>query len=92
MTSWFDAGVYTKHLNNISYILCFLNFHSDRNPDPSKRTPFKELIFELLQPEDIILQVPETDMNTHKLAGIIGGPLEAGENMYQELQTKYLQK
>ena len=63
--------------------------HSRRNPVTHLRTQFKTLIFELLEPETKILQIPDEAIATHKLAGVLGGPLEAGEKMYLDLQSKY---
>ncbi len=77
---------YYTVLNKIIYS----QFTRFRNPEPSQRTQFKALIFELLEPETKILHFPEEDASSHQLAEIIGGPLEAGENMYLDLQTKYI--
>ena len=60
-----------------------------RNPVAHLRTPFKALIFELLETETKILHIPEEAIATHKLACVLGGPLEAGEKMYLDLQSKY---
>lgn len=40
----------------------------------------------------MVLYIPPEEATTHKLAGILGGPLEAGEGMYKELQWKYFEE
>ena len=37
----------------------------------------------------MVLNIPEEDSSTNPLAGVLGAPLEAGENMYSELQKRY---
>ena len=44
----------------------------------------------LSQDQTFVLQVPEEAASTHPQAAILGAPLEAGENMYIELQKSYL--
>ena len=36
-----------------------------------------------------VLSFPQEVLNTHHLAGVLGSPLEAGENMYGDLQGRY---
>ena len=43
----------------------------------------------LSQDQDIVLCVPEEAASTHPQAAVLGAPLEAGENMYIELQRSY---
>ena len=38
-----------------------------------------------------MLSIPPKALDTHHLTGIIGSPLEAGENMYIDLRDKYLE-
>ena len=60
-----------------------------RNPEPQARPSFKDILLELHDQEDVVLKIPESDANSHKLANCVGGPLEAGEKMYTDLQLKY---
>ena len=38
-----------------------------------------------------ILSIPREALNTHHLAGVLSSPLEAGENMYRDLQGRYVE-
>ena len=42
-----------------------------------------------MEPESMVLAIPEDDLDTHQLAGVLGAPMEAGEKMYRDLQCKY---
>ena len=44
----------------------------------------------LLSGESKVLDIPAEDALTHKLAGLLGAPMSAGEDMYVDLQKKYL--
>ena len=35
------------------------------------------------------MAIPQEDLDTHQLAGVLGAKLEAGERMYTDLQFKY---
>ncbi len=39
--------------------------------------------------ERMLLGIPKKDFSTHPMAGVLGAPLEAGENMYTRLQKRY---
>ena len=43
----------------------------------------------LVGSEKMVLNIPEEDSSTNPLAGVLGAPLEAGENMYSELHQRY---
>ena len=60
-----------------------------RNPEAQARPSFKDILLELHGQEDVVLKIPESDADTHKLANRVGGPLEAGKKMYTDLQWKY---
>ena len=65
-------------------------FIDNRHPEAQARPTFKDILLQLLSLEgDAALKVPEEDSATHKLASLIGGPLEAGEKLYTDLQWKY---
>lgn len=39
-----------------------------------------------------MMLIPEGDLSTHKHAGVLGASLEAGLEMYKDLQKTYLKK
>ena len=61
-----------------------------RNPIAASRPSFREIFLSLLDTPEDVLSIPPEALDTHHLAGIIGSPLEAGENMYIDLRDKYL--
>ena len=66
---------------------CFLSQH--RSPVASNRPGFREILLSLLgNPEDM-LSIPQEALDAHPLAGLLGSPLEAGENMYPDLHNQY---
>ena len=42
-----------------------------------------------MENEHVVLRVPENDASTNKTAVVLGGPLEAGKDMYPDLQERY---
>ena len=60
-----------------------------RNPVAASRPGFREIFLSLLNTPENVLSIPPKALDTHHLAGIIGSPLEAGENMYIDLRDKY---
>jgi hypothetical protein len=54
-----------------------------------QRPSFRELLLSLLSNPRVVLSIPREALNTHNLAGVLGSPLEAGANMYRDLQNKY---
>ena len=60
-----------------------------RHPKPLSRPSFKDIINSLLGDESQVLQIPIRDASTHEAAIILGGPLEAGNYLYRDLQTEY---
>ena len=61
-----------------------------RNADKSGRPQFREIVETLSQPEHLLLHVPEEVTRGHPQASILGAPLEAGRDLYIELQNTYL--
>ena len=53
------------------------------------RPSFRELFLALTGDISQVLLIPQTDGEIHPLAGVLGSPLEAGKNMYKDLQNKY---
>ena len=62
-----------------------------RNPTRSERPNFRSIHLRLLENEQDVLSIPQEALDTHQLAGVLGSPLKAGERMYEDLQTKYIE-
>ena len=73
------------------YILSlhFFFFFFCRNPETHSRPKFGDIVQSLRQPKEIVLVISDEAHLTHPQAGVLGAPLEAGENMYIELQKTY---
>ena len=61
-----------------------------RHPETVLRPAFRDILLTLVGSEVVVLNIPEEDSSTNPLAGVLGAPLEAGENMYSELQRRYV--
>ena len=61
-----------------------------RNPVAASRPGFREIFLSLLDTPEMVLSIPPEVLDSHPLAGVIGSPLEVGENMYTDLRDKYL--
>jgi hypothetical protein len=59
-----------------------------RHPTPSARPNFSEVLASLLK--DNVLSIPRADKRSHPDAGMLGANLEAGLEMYKDLQNTYL--
>ena len=59
-----------------------------RNPNREHRPRFRNILMILLEKEEVILSIP-SDLGDNGLAAVLGAPIEAGFDMYNELQTKY---
>ena len=51
---------------------------------------FRDIVLALSGNEKVVLTIPEEDSSTNPLAGVLGAPLKAGENMYSEVQRRYV--
>ena len=60
-----------------------------RHPSSSDRPKFREMVLILISNEGEVLHVPQEALDTHRMAGELGAPLEAGEDMYPDLQMTY---
>ena len=60
-----------------------------RDPVAGNRPRFRELTIVLTGNPHHVLSIPQEALDVHKLAGVLGSPLEAGKNMYSDLQNKY---
>ena len=54
------------------------------------RPKFSDLALILVSDRKEVLVIPQEDINTHQLAGVLGAPLAAGERMYIDLQNRYV--
>ncbi|KAL5491175.1 hypothetical protein EMCRGX_G016415 [Ephydatia muelleri] len=62
-----------------------------QNPETHSRPLFGEIYQSLCQSEELVLAIPSDVHLIHPNAGMVGASLEAGENLYIELQKCYLQ-
>ena len=61
-----------------------------RNADKPSRPDFAELVRALSSPVTDLLSWSEEDMRVHPQAAVPGAPLEAGKDLYPELQGMYM--
>ena len=61
-----------------------------RNKDSHNRPQFRDIHQILSQNDEHVLKIPDKDLQTHSQAGVLGAPLEAGENMYIDIQKTYV--
>ncbi|KAL5486806.1 hypothetical protein EMCRGX_G019336 [Ephydatia muelleri] len=60
------------------------------NKDSHNRPQFRDIHLSLSQNDEHVLKIPDEALQTHPQAGILGAPLEAGENMYINIQKTYV--
>ena len=63
-----------------------------RHPDTASRPTFSELCQSLSQSESELLGWSEEDMSIHPQAAVLGAPLEAGKDLYRELQEMHISR
>ena len=61
-----------------------------RNTDKPSRPDFAELVRALSSSVTDLLSWSEEDMRVHPQAAVLGAPLEAGKDLYPELQGAYM--
>ena len=61
-----------------------------RHPATVSRPKFREITIVLTGTQSDVLLVPQEVLSSHKLAGVLAAPLEAGKDMYTDLQNRYL--
>ena len=76
------GGVWEYHIN----VCCIFT----RNADRPSRPDFAELVRVLSSPVTDLLSWSEEDMRVHPQAAVLGAPLEAGKDLYPELQRTYM--
>lgn len=69
---------------------CVLSFTIYRNPEVAFRPKFSDLALMLVGDRKEVLGIPQEDLATHLLAGVLGASLEAGEGMHLDLQNRYV--
>ena len=67
-------------------------YSHSRHPDPASRPTFSELYQALSQPDSKLLGWSEADMRVHPQAAVLGAPLEAGKDLYRELQEMHISR
>ena len=74
-----------------SLIIIFFPINSlqYRSPVAAQRPSFRELLLALLDDPKVVLSIPPETIGANPLAGVLGSQLEAGENMYRDLQDRY---
>ena len=60
-----------------------------RDPVAGNRPRFREIVIVLTGSSQDVLSIPQEALDVHRLAGVLGSPMEAGKNMYSDLQNKY---
>lgn len=63
-----------------------------RNPVASERPTFSQILSVLLNNKEETLSIPIKDASAHPQACLLGASLEAGLEMYKDIQDKYLKK
>ena len=64
-----------------------------RNPTASNRPNFTEILTSTLRDrQEVVLSIPNRDCATHEKASLLGAGLEAGLEMYKDLQNIYLRQ
>ena len=66
-----------------------ISLFCSRHPQASSRPTFSQLLQALCQPDTELLSWSEEDVRVHPQAGMLGAPLEAGKDLYPELQQIY---
>ena len=61
-----------------------------RHPEKSSRPQFTEVVETLSLPEYEVLSFPEEEVKVHPQASVLGGPLEAGRDLYKDQQNAYM--
>ena len=81
-----------KHYENINIhdiVVFFFAQSICRNPVAANRPGFRDIFLSLLGNPEEMLSIPPEALDSHHLAGVLGSPLEAGENMYPDLHNQY---
>ena len=77
-------------LNSTLYIFYLQDCSFLRNPNTKERPTFNDIMLLLLQNDKTLLTIPEDALSTHPQAGILGATLKAREQIYMNIQRKYM--
>ena len=61
-----------------------------RHPDSSRRPTFDEIVKDLSENTYQLLSWRDIDKSVHAQASVLGAPLEAGHDLYPELQQTFI--
>ncbi len=65
-------------------------YNYNRHPESSKRPKFTEVVEVMSVDHKQVLKWRDIDKAVHPQAASLGGPLEAGQDLYPELQQTFL--
>ena len=65
---------------------------SSRNPIAAYRPAFRDILLTLLGSLEELASFPPAATDTHHLTRALGSPLDADENMYRDLQYRYVER
>ena len=61
-----------------------------RNPVATNRPAFRDILLTLLGSQEEVLSIPPEALDVHYLAGLLGSPLDVGQEMYLDMQYRYV--
>ena len=70
----------------LGHIIC----HSPRHPDSSRRPKFSEILDVFSETPSKLLSWRDMDKAVHVQASCLGAQLEAGQDLYRELQQTFI--
>ena len=76
---------------DFSFLMCCNFLYLCRHPESSKRPSFMDLSKKLSLPDSKLLLWSEEDRSVHPEADRLGGDLQCAQELYKDLQTKYLE-
>lgn len=80
---------FSKTLKTHTYTNAYFNSLHSRNPEPSSRPSFRDILVSLTQDHSKVMTIPREDARSHPKATTLGGHLHAGQDMYGDLQNSY---
>ena len=92
MSSWSSAGQFNIQMLPSSKMIANTKIivnHVFRDPIAGSRPMFREIVIVLTGSPQDVLSIPREALDVHRLAGVLGSPLEVAKNMYSDLQNKY---
>ena len=74
----------------LSVWIALVSVNTCRNTEKASRPAFAEIVQTLSSPVPDLLNWTEEDKRVHPQAVVLGAPLEAGKDLYPELQETYI--